>query len=256
MLECALAAAPGAVELYHEPAHAHRGDGLAAVDRGGARQPRLRPGPLGERHPGARDHAGCADRPPRPAALLQDRRGGLRGRGVARAVAADLRAVVRVPAGGARRGAARGRAARRARRRIASILTDRRAPPLRVAAVAAGRRARRLARRHAAPTSRPATSMPGWRTAAVAEAAGAWIAPSARSSGEIRRVLVAAFVVLSLLWNLPVRPSGFAWSWLAAPALEIAAVFALLALVAPLRTGRPGQSPRWPWRWRPRWSWR
>jgi hypothetical protein len=54
-------------------------------------------------------------------------------------------------------------------------------------------------------------------------------------------ILVAAFVVLSLLWNLPVRPSGFAWSWLAAPALEIAAVFALLALVAPLRTGRAGQ---------------
>ena len=54
-------------------------------------------------------------------------------------------------------------------------------------------------------------------------------------------VLVAAFVVLSLLWNLPVRRSGFVWSWLAAPALEIAAVFALLALVAPLRTGRAGQ---------------
>ena len=54
-------------------------------------------------------------------------------------------------------------------------------------------------------------------------------------------VLVAAFVVLSLLWNLPVRPSGFVWSWLAAPALEIAAVFALMALVAPLRTGRAGQ---------------
>ena len=54
-------------------------------------------------------------------------------------------------------------------------------------------------------------------------------------------ILVAAFVVLSLLWDLPVRLSGFAWPWLAAPALEIAAVFALLALVAPLRTGRAGQ---------------
>jgi hypothetical protein len=54
-------------------------------------------------------------------------------------------------------------------------------------------------------------------------------------------ILVTAFVVLALLWNLPVRLSGFAWSWLATPALEVAVLFALLALVALLRTGRPGR---------------
>ncbi len=57
----------------------------------------------------------------------------------------------------------------------------------------------------------------------------------ARSPGPRARsalVLVTAFVVLSLLWNLPVRLSGFAWPWLAAAALEITAVFALLALAA------------------------
>jgi hypothetical protein len=48
-------------------------------------------------------------------------------------------------------------------------------------------------------------------------------------------------VALSLLWNLPVRLSGLGWSWLAAPALEVAVVFALLALVAPMRIGRSGQ---------------
>ena len=75
----------------------------------------------------------------------------------------------------------------------------------------------------------------------MADAAVARIAQSPRSRARSAVLLVAAFVVLSLLWNLPVRPSGFVWSWLAAPALEIAAVFALLALVAPLRTGRAGQ---------------
>jgi hypothetical protein len=54
-------------------------------------------------------------------------------------------------------------------------------------------------------------------------------------------VLVAAFVALSLLWNLPVRLSGLGWSRLAAPALEVAVLFALLALVAPMRIGRSGQ---------------
>jgi hypothetical protein len=48
-------------------------------------------------------------------------------------------------------------------------------------------------------------------------------------------------VVLSLLWNLPVRFSEFARSRLAAPTFEISILFALLALALPLRTGRPGQ---------------
>ena len=63
-----------------------------------------------DRHRGAGDHAGCADRPPRPAALLQDRRRGLRGRGAARALPADPGALVRVCAGRDRGGAAAARA--------------------------------------------------------------------------------------------------------------------------------------------------
>ena len=62
--------------------------------------------------------------------------------------------------------------------------------------------------------------------------------------------------VLSLLWNLPVGFSGFGWSWLAAAALEVTLVFALLALVPPLRTGWPGRLAAARWRWRPRSSWR
>ena len=54
-------------------------------------------------------------------------------------------------------------------------------------------------------------------------------------------VLVTAFLGLSLLWNLPVRLSEFARPWLAAAALEVTIIFALLALVAALRTGRRGQ---------------
>jgi hypothetical protein len=54
-------------------------------------------------------------------------------------------------------------------------------------------------------------------------------------------VLVAAFVALSLLWNLPVRLPGFVWPSLAAPALEVAVLFALLALVGALRIGRAGR---------------
>jgi Sulfatase len=83
--------------------------------------------------------------------------------------------------------------------------------------------------------------MPGWKAETMAEAVGATIAKSPRSWVISAMVLVAAFVVLSLLWNLPVRLSGFAWSWPAAPALEVAAVFVFLALVPPLRTGRLGQ---------------
>jgi hypothetical protein len=54
-------------------------------------------------------------------------------------------------------------------------------------------------------------------------------------------VLVSAFIVLSLLWNLPVRLAGFAWPWLAAAALEVTIVFALLALVPASRAGRLGR---------------
>jgi hypothetical protein len=53
--------------------------------------------------------------------------------------------------------------------------------------------------------------------------------------------LAAAFIGLSLLWNLPVALSGFGWPWIAAAALEVAVAFALLALAPPLRTGRLGQ---------------
>jgi hypothetical protein len=66
----------------------------------------------------------------------------------------------------------------------------------------------------------------------------------ARSPGSRTRsvlVLITAFVALSLLWNLPVRLSGFASPRLAAAALEVTVVFALLALVSRLRTGRLGQ---------------
>ena len=52
--------------------------------------------------------------------------------------------------------------------------------------------------------------------------------------------LAAAFIGLSLLWNLPVVFSGFAWPGLATAALEVVVLFALLALVRRLRVGRPG----------------
>jgi Sulfatase len=54
-------------------------------------------------------------------------------------------------------------------------------------------------------------------------------------------VLVTAFLVLSLLWNLPVRLAEFASPGLAAAALEVTIVFALLALMPPLRIGVLGQ---------------
>jgi hypothetical protein len=53
--------------------------------------------------------------------------------------------------------------------------------------------------------------------------------------------LGAAFVGLSLLWNLPVAFSGFGRPWLATAALEVTLAFALLALVPQLRTGWPGR---------------
>jgi hypothetical protein len=58
---------------------------------------------------------------------------------------------------------------------------------------------------------------------------------------KLALVLAAAFVGLSLLWNLPVAFSGFGWPWLATAALEVTLVFAPLALVPQLRTGWPGQ---------------
>jgi hypothetical protein len=59
-----------------------------------------------------------------------------------------------------------------------------------------------------------------------------WIRPAV--------TLGIAFAALSLLWNLPVALSGFGWPWTATAALEVTALFALLALVPPLRTGRVG----------------
>jgi hypothetical protein len=84
--------------------------------------------------------------------------------------------------------------------------------------------------------------MPGWSTAAMAEATPGGTATSAGSRIGSALVLVTAFVLLSLLWNLPVRRAAFAGPWFAAPALEVTVVFALLAVLPPLRTGRPGQT--------------
>jgi len=53
--------------------------------------------------------------------------------------------------------------------------------------------------------------------------------------------LAAAFVALSLLWNLPVALTGFVWSVIGAASLEITLVFALLALVPALRSGGSGR---------------
>ena len=68
-------------------------------------------------------------------------------------------------------------------------------------------------------------------------------ARAARRQGGLGAALTlgAAFVALSLLWNLPVTWSGFGWQWLASAALEVVVLLALLALAAPLRAGRPGR---------------
>jgi hypothetical protein len=50
-----------------------------------------------------------------------------------------------------------------------------------------------------------------------------------------------AFIGLSLLWNLPVDRAGVGWSALASPSIEVAMVFALLALVPGLRDDRAGR---------------
>jgi hypothetical protein len=75
----------------------------------------------------------------------------------------------------------------------------------------------------------------------MSEAAGGEMARSPGSSTRAALVLVITFVVLSLLWNLPVRLTEFASPWLAAAALEVTIVFAALAVVPPLRTGVLGQ---------------
>jgi Sulfatase len=65
---------------------------------------------------------------------------------------------------------------------------------------------------------------------------------SARVTPARRRLLwlVAAFVWLSLLWNLPVAPDELAAAGLLGVAGEIVCLFGLLALVRPLRRGRSG----------------
>jgi Sulfatase len=76
----------------------------------------------------------------------------------------------------------------------------------------------------------------------VTEAAASETAPPSGSRTRSVLVLAAAFLLLSLLWNLPVRLAGFGSSWLlSAAALEITLVFALLALVPPLRAGQLGR---------------
>jgi Sulfatase len=77
--------------------------------------------------------------------------------------------------------------------------------------------------------------MPAWMPEAMAGHAGA---PSRPRTGL---TLVLAFIGLSLLWNLPVGLAEFRWSLLATASLEVAVVFALLALVPGLRAGWPGR---------------
>ena len=76
---------------------------------------------------GGRDDAGRPDRRARRAGLLQDRRRGLRGRRAARAHPAPARAVVRVPADGARR-RARGTGPRGAKLATTATTTPRSRP--------------------------------------------------------------------------------------------------------------------------------
>jgi hypothetical protein len=75
----------------------------------------------------------------------------------------------------------------------------------------------------------------------MADAAGGKVARSSRLRTRSALVLVTAFLVLSLLWNLPVRLADFASAWPAAAALEVTVMFALLALVPPLRAGVLGR---------------
>jgi Sulfatase len=65
-----------------------------------------------------------------------------------------------------------------------------------------------------------------------------------RSAARLRwqavGVLLVAFVGLSLLWNLPAHLAELGWPFLASASLEVTVIFALLALVPGLRTGRSG----------------
>jgi hypothetical protein len=64
--------------------------------------------------------------------------------------------------------------------------------------------------------------------------------------GPVRTLALAgAFIWLSLLWALPVEPSELHLARLAPIALEIAALFALLALIQPLRRGWSGRGLGW-----------
>src|SRR5690606_4931769 len=85
--------------------------------------------------------------------------------------------------------------------------------------------------------SAPATSMPGSSPEVCAATS------TARRQGRLGAALMlgAAFVALSLLWNLPVTWSGFGWRWLAGAAREVVVLLALLAPAAPWRAGRPGR---------------
>jgi Sulfatase len=55
-------------------------------------------------------------------------------------------------------------------------------------------------------------------------------------------ILVVAFVGLSLLWNIPARLAEAGWPLFATASLEVALVFALLALVPGLRAGWSGRA--------------
>ena len=81
--------------------------------------------------------------------------------------------------------------------------------------------------------------MPGSSTEAVHPAESS--VPRREPRVKAALALTAAFIGLSLLWNLPVAYSEFGWPWLRAAALEVTLAFALLALVPWLRTGWPGQ---------------
>ena len=80
--------------------------------------------------------------------------------------------------------------------------------------------------------------MPGSSSEAIRRAAGR---PRRVPRAKPGLTLGAAFIGMSLLWNLPVTLTGFGWPWLATAALEVVLAFALLALLPRLRTGWPGR---------------
>ena len=110
---------------------------------------------------------------------------------------------------------------------------------------------------------------PGSRAPAGRRALGRRLGPagalrrcSRRQSSVPRRepraqaalLLPAAFIWLSLLWNLPVAPPEFG-AVAQARAGEVVLLFALLALVPPLRPRPARAGSRLPSAWRPRSSW-